>query len=233
MSFSVDDLVTSLSSSHIGQEARDLAALQVRTSFSTAYRAYPLQMQLAQSLFPGTTQSASRQMPIRGRPPNPRCTTPVARTPSSSMSRWPMSSRRASSVCQGDFDETDEDERMVEELLLPSSPMNTSQSFSSAFPINAFSNPMPSSPMSSSFQSSYLSVGQPQSPPCDSASSIFATSDPFYLAQLQESSKPPPQSAFSQNGRIAQNSPFALPTMTQNQYHHHPSHFYQHCATAF
>jgi hypothetical protein len=30
MSFSVDDLVASLGASHIGQEAMDLAALQVR-----------------------------------------------------------------------------------------------------------------------------------------------------------------------------------------------------------
>ena len=130
----------------------------------------------------------------------------------------------------------EEDERMVEELLIPSSPVisSSSNSFYKPSPPH-FSTPfMPSSPVSSSFQNNHTfpsthsalstsmtSSSQPHSDP----SSLFTSTDPFYIAQLQASQSfntSSPHSVFSQNGHISQSSPFAIPVQTQ--YHHHNHH---------
>ncbi|THH08181.1 hypothetical protein EW146_g9075, partial [Bondarzewia mesenterica] len=107
MSCSVDDLVNSFNSNHIGQEAIDLALLHA---------------QLAQTLFGQSTPSPNAQsFPRRSAIP-PRCNTPTARTPSSSSFHWDDTHRRrSSSIAMDDLREVDlddmEDERMVEDLL--------------------------------------------------------------------------------------------------------------------
>lgn len=219
MSFSVDDLVASLGASHIGQEAMDLAALQA---------------QLAATLFPARA-AASHHHHHHHQP----CTTPLARTPSGSISMGGVSldvamamrtgantnSRRGSCSAPHHarnehtpavahhlhlnlnlhhyhhhhhhlpaFDDAfDEDERMVEELLLP--------------PPTPAHNPAPPSP---SFRHDLASPTSPLN--------TFTSSDPFYLSQLQASQQafaPTPAAAqgfFAQNGRMAQGSGFALQT---------------------
>ncbi|KAK0498363.1 hypothetical protein EDD18DRAFT_1157395 [Armillaria luteobubalina] len=153
MSFNVEDLVSSFSSSHIGQEAMDLAALQA---------------QLAQALFVQETPRENRYH----RP----CSTPTSRTPSSSFS-WGQTDE-----AMRDSDEL-EDERMVEDLLLPSSPISASH----------FAVPSQSRPQHKSQKSTGFSANSPES--------NFTTTDPFYMAQLQAmqyNSPPPSQSPFVQ-----------------------------------
>ncbi|SJL01549.1 uncharacterized protein ARMOST_04871 [Armillaria ostoyae] len=171
MNFTVEDLVSSFSSSHIGQEAMDLAALQA---------------QLAQALF---VQETPRENHYH-RP----CSTPTSRTPSSSFS-WGQamgqsSSRRQTDEVMRDSDEL-EDERMVEDLLLPSSPISASH----------FAVPSQSRPQHKSQKSTGFSA--------NSSESNFTTTDPFYMAQLQAMQyNSPPPSVFSQLGRPVQQSPF-------------------------
>lgn len=110
MSASVDDLVASLSANHIGQEATDLAALQVYTFIyptllcTAVYLVSPLlQTQLAQTLFThqlslspshphasafvhGVSVNIARRDPTNVQ----HCTTPTARTPSSATFTWPL-----------------------------------------------------------------------------------------------------------------------------------------------
>ncbi|KAK0467887.1 uncharacterized protein EV420DRAFT_1501783 [Desarmillaria tabescens] len=176
MSFTVEDLVSSFSSSHIGQEALDLAALQA---------------QLAQALF-------VQDMPRENHYHHP-CSTPTSRTPSSSFcwgqTMGQSSSRRQTDEVMRDSDEL-EDERMVEDLLLPSSPISASHYA------------VPSQP-------------RPQHKSQNSSESTFTTTDPFYMAQLQAMQyNSPPPSVFSQLGRPAQQSPFMQP----QQSHPSPSH---------
>ncbi|KAJ7929189.1 hypothetical protein B0H13DRAFT_2248196 [Mycena leptocephala] len=113
MSLSIEDLCASLSSSHVGQEAMDLAALQV---------------QLAQTLFCQSMASASatQRQDDYAQP----CNTPTGRTPSASFSWGQMvdPSRQSDpaprrSTDEHSHDEMEEDERMVEDLLIPNSPM--------------------------------------------------------------------------------------------------------------
>ena len=125
----------------------------------------------------------------------------------------------------------EEDERMVEELLLlPSSSSQSPSSMSTTASYSTPSSPSPSQPSSSFFSES------PSSP------SLFATTDPFYLAQLQLEQQQQAQqqqqqmmlqsqSVFAQNGRLAPTSPFAMP-MGQfgHQFYSHPQ---QNFATAF
>lgn len=118
-------------------------------------------------------------------------------------------------------DAMDEDERMmVEDLLIPSSPAPSA-------PNHLPYHNTPSSPVASSHFFSPASAIQSQSQVSVTASnphshyhaldqstnqSLFAATDPFYLAQLQASQQPSPssQSVFAQNGRMSQASRFAL-----------------------
>ncbi|THU78785.1 hypothetical protein K435DRAFT_699432 [Dendrothele bispora CBS 962.96] len=186
MSISVDELVSSLSSSHIGQEAIDLATLQAQ--LNQAFFAQPI-----------ATSSHSNQPRDSFTQP---CNTPTGRTPSSSFS-WGqmMDSQRLSRrntdehEFMRDLDDM-EDERMVEDLLIPSSPVCPS-SMASLNQTTA----KPQNKGSMSFS--------PSSPQLNAESSTFASTDPFYLAQLQSMQQnTPPPSVFSQLGRPAQQSPF-------------------------
>ncbi|KAJ7937422.1 hypothetical protein B0H13DRAFT_1483941, partial [Mycena leptocephala] len=180
MSLSIEDLCASLSSSHVGQEAMDLAALQV---------------QLAQTLFCQSMASASatQRQDDYAQP----CNTPTGRTPSASFSWGQMvdPSRQSDpaprrSTDEHSHDEMEEDERMVEDLLIPNSPM----------------------PVSPKQQSPAAGRTQQQSPATESPQSLFATTDPFYIAQLQAAQNygVSPPSVFSQAAFPSQQSPFMM-----------------------
>jgi hypothetical protein len=191
----MEDLVSSLSSSHIGQEAIDLAALHA---------------QLAQTLFSQSVVSSSSASSDPLDTFNQPCNTPTGRTPSSSFS-WgqvmDVQQRLSRRNTDDMMDHDAEDERMVEEILIPSSPPSASysapfvfqQQLSNASPKpqsrghhNRFTSPAPSSPNSVA-----------------DASSSFTSTDPFYLAQLQAmQNQTHTPSSFSQLGRPAQQSPF-------------------------
>lgn len=201
-----------------------------------------LQAQLAKSLLSGSG-STSRSGPSRLKN---TCNTPMARTRASSLVNWNGAASQRMVELHLDT-EMEEDERMVEELLIPSSPVSSNSFYKPATP--QFSTPfIPSSPVSSSFQSNHTfpsthSTLSSSSHSHSDPSSTFTSTDPFYIAQLQASqsfNNSSPQSVFSQNGHISQSSPFAVPLQTQ--YHHHHSSQYQNwenkpvamtCATAF
>ncbi|KAL1741836.1 hypothetical protein HDZ31DRAFT_84568 [Schizophyllum fasciatum] len=187
MSISVDDLVSSFAASHIGQEAIDLAALQA---------------QLAQVLFGQPAAAAEpAAMPAHY---TQRCNTPIQRHPSFSFghiqdaqrfaAESPRSPSSASWRTAETFAQDDdmEDERMVEDLLLPAhQPRSPPQSPVPSKPFGTFPFSTPSSPLFS----------EPTS---------FATSDPFFLAQAQAQASPMSTSFFAQNGRPSQQSPFLM-----------------------
>ncbi|EPQ59692.1 hypothetical protein GLOTRDRAFT_114307 [Gloeophyllum trabeum ATCC 11539] len=197
MSFSVDDLVASLKGNHIGQEALDLAALQA---------------QLAQTLFTPQRHAEPAEYAHH-------CNTPTASTPSSSFTWSHMPHRRKSSVASlttqrsmdEDITEMEEDEKMVEELLWPSSPSTSSASTSSQ---TSFHHAQPASahhqtPASPAFPQrntapsyAYTYSAEP--------TSIFATQDPFYVAQMQAAQNAHAPAFFAQAGRPAAHSPFVM-----------------------
>ncbi|CAL1702041.1 unnamed protein product [Somion occarium] len=206
MSISVDDLVASLGANHIGQEAIDLAALQLSQALPKHTGPTALDMQKVHH--GGYTQPYN---------------TPTNRTPSTSFSfeharlarsrSCSVASRNArpesiSEVSQElgyDDDRMDEDERMVDEMLFPSSPVSAC-SYSTHFPSNdhsfyprSFQTDHPISTMHSPHSMEYGEA---------SPTSTFANTDPFYLAQLQASQASTSASHFAFLGSPAQQSPF-------------------------
>ncbi|KAI0922005.1 hypothetical protein AcW1_004168 [Taiwanofungus camphoratus] len=223
MSISVDDLVASLSSNHIGQEAMDLATLHT---------------QLAQALFTQST-SVSPSVSRRGYAPS---NTPTARTPSSSFCWEPtefsrgrsssvasMTSKRASDDRKRDSDDMDEDERMVEDILFSSPPVSASattshfplshQQMPSASPSSSYSGMLSRRPSMSTVASSY-DHSQYELPSPNT--SLFASTDPFFVAQSQAAQNPTP-SLFAQAGRPSPHSPF-LTHQYQSSYGHAHNH---------
>ncbi|KAH7931420.1 hypothetical protein BV22DRAFT_1115736 [Leucogyrophana mollusca] len=223
MSVSVDDLVASLSANHIGQEAIDLAALQA---------------QLAQTLFahqfssPSCSSSPYTQNTVPRRDPGhiQHCTTPTGRTPSSSFS-WPSSGypssdatrRRSSSFANSyprrasvdeawcDLDETEEDERMVEDILTPSSPQTPS--FYARHPQGM---QHPSKP------SNYPPAPPPSYNVTPTTESLFTAQDPFYIAQLQAAQVPSQSSYLGHVGRPSTQSPFLMGHQSRWETHAQP-----------
>ncbi|KIK20721.1 hypothetical protein PISMIDRAFT_67342, partial [Pisolithus microcarpus 441] len=212
MSISVDDLVASLSSHHIGQEALELAALQHQHVSG-----------------PQSNVNVPRRDPGHVQ----HCTTPTGRTPSSSAFIWPLpvqeyaSHSRRSSIssikmqqCHEDIvlvdmdDADEEDARLVEAMVTPSdAPLCSSpggahsrsnsytwsSSYQSKDALNALSVPT-SHQMTTSVDSS-----------CPS--SLFTTTDPFYIqasqtAQQPLSTAPSTGNFFALAGRPNAHSPF-------------------------
>lgn len=103
-------------------------------------------------------------------------------------------------------DAMDEDEQMVEDLLLPSS---SASSHAATYPASQMP---PPSPTLYARHSRKSSVSGPYSnvhydvPPANN--SLFATTDPFYLAQLAATQNTAPPSFFTQFGNPSQQSPF-------------------------
>ncbi|KAF5331567.1 hypothetical protein D9611_007560 [Ephemerocybe angulata] len=202
MSISIDDLVSSFSSSHIGQEANDLAALQA---------------QLAQTLFAASSSSfasssrfQSSPIPQGAREP---CTTPTPRSPvQSSFSSWgeidrPAYRSRSSSISLSNsgYEDT-EDEMMVEGLLLPAS------ASTSAASENNHSIPFMQRTPSHSYHQRTPSMSYDSAPPA----SPFTSSDPFYLqAQAHAQSYFYDNSNITQHGRPGMSSPFVAAAANQ------------------
>lgn len=188
-----------------------------------------LQSQLAQMLFNQATSLSSGgvQTPL-GSFVQP-CPTPRGRqTPSNGMAwgmvdaspSWSASPTRWSNNedWPREFVDESDDERMVEDLLIPSSPSCSSSSSSLR---RAQS---PSSRSHRAFPTT-TSSGLPGS---FNESSTFATTDPFYLAQVQAAKHHQQQlaaSPFAQLGRPTQHSPFmqnsAQPQQQQPFAHQH------------
>jgi hypothetical protein len=106
----------------------------------------------------------------------------------------------------------DEDERMVEELLMPASP---SAATSAAYQYsNAYHQTSP--PASS---------GQHVSPSDTSmscSSSVFASTDPFFLAAIQQQQQQQQATSFfAQSARVSQASPFFSRQSHQQRDNHH------------
>jgi len=192
MSLTVDDLVASLSNHHIGQDAIDLAALHA---------------QLAQVIFAqqsGLTIKTAKQI----RP----CNTPTSAT------MPPCSWHRISPI----DDMESQDERMVEELLNPNSAAQTYPG--SPYPSYPSYQPYVSSTGHYQAQTQTASGCHPtfdpslhQSCAVTGPSSLFTSTDPFYIAQLQEKQRQTRahDGAFTVLGRPDERSPFLLGAQSQ------------------
>ncbi|KIJ70370.1 hypothetical protein HYDPIDRAFT_23482 [Hydnomerulius pinastri MD-312] len=222
MSVSVEDLVASLSSNHIGQEAIDLAALQA---------------QLAQTLFahqlssslssPHAHTSPFAHTPVVNvnmscRDPTnvQHCTTPTARTPSSTAFAWPVpgteqmehvrkrstSSARRQNADEGwcDLEEMDE-ERMVEDMITPDSPCSPNAYLWSSYQGNTHGSATKAPPTPTPTPAAISGM----SSPIDScSSSLFTSTDPFYLQASQSAQQS--HSFFGHAGRPSAHSPFVM-----------------------
>ncbi|KAH9853940.1 hypothetical protein C2E23DRAFT_727763 [Lenzites betulinus] len=218
MNPSVDDLIASFNANHIGQEAIELAALQA---------------QLSQALFAQHRNSHPMNAPRAA-----GWTTPTSRTPSMADFEWEnatweslrggsSSTKMRCSIDEGQRDagDMDEDERMVEDLLFsPTSPPAQPASFARAPPQSAA--PATSANPSSALRQRKASLSVNMLPhehahhdlPSPNTS-LFATTDPFYLASLQNAhAHAPASSVFAQAGRPSMHSPFIK--------HHHMSSMY-------
>lgn len=112
-------------------------------------------------------------------------------------------------------DEMEEDERMVEELLAPTSPAVTSPTTSWQ------SKPWQSN---NAYAQQQRPVSQESWAPVN-ADSNFASTDPFYLAQLQaEAERNRTQSLFAQAGQPNANSPFLQQSGDSRRTHVHAQH---------
>jgi len=192
---SVDELVSSFSSNHIGQEAIDLAALQA---------------QLAQALFGQSPPQHSRPQHVARKSSYTQpCNTPTAPSPSFSFGQMVDAQYRNTAteinpnaeMSMQMNDSMEEDEQIVEAHLLSSSSPMSANSASSQF--------LTSSPRSISQHPSYMTTEPP--------SSSFTTTDPFYVAQAQAAQNYP-QSPFSQYGHPSQQSPFMIKQQSPSQY---------------
>jgi hypothetical protein len=122
--------------------------------------------------------------------------------------------------CNGDIEEFEEDEQMVEDMLCPSSPVFPEQ------PSATSSYQLPNRLRLSNASAGNLGSRPPSPSPLDNH---FTTTDPFYLAQLQQQGQQAQNafassSAFSQLGRPTPHSPFSQPP-TQPQYYSHHTPF--------
>ena len=217
MSLSVDDLVSSLSSSHIGQEAIELAALQE----------YLRQTGFGRPQADPSSSSMNMKTPRRRTSYAQLSNTPTVQTPLSTPSGWGGYEAKVGAASAME----EEDEAMVEDLLMPPpsspGPMQTQSAFHHPqsqydYPQNQTHNSTSRS-TSRSRSTSSAHYGRPQHSSAgdtSSSSSIFTSSDPFYLAQLQQASQPRTQpSAFA-----VQSSPFTAqpsPFYTQQHPHHY------------
>lgn len=111
------------------------------------------------------------------------------------------------------LEETDDDEKMVEDLLYPSSPAASNSATPHFFPIHPLHSVTSPSPSSDSLRysaASSTSVLGAQMEFSPSNSSVFATTDPFYLQQLQAAQRSSASTFFASAGRPSPQSPFVL-----------------------
>ncbi|KAF8121316.1 hypothetical protein EV363DRAFT_945844 [Boletus edulis] len=200
MSLSVDDLVASLSANHIGQEAIDLAALQAHLAQTLLTHQLSLSPSHphASAFVHGVSVSVVRRDPGNVQ----HCTTPTARTPSTASCTWPLpvqehtdhSRRRSSSYArrQSIDDGWYDSEEMAEECTVE----DMGDACGSVTRVLS----TPSMPLSSSNTSP---------PPDSSASSLFTSTDPFYL-QASQSTQQTHTTFFSHVGMPSSHPPFMM-----------------------
>ena len=235
MSVSVDDLVASLSANHIGQEATDLAALQVYnfiypTPLTVVFISLPtlvFQSQLAQALLTHQLSLSAHHVhgvSVNGRrdPTNVQhCTTPTARTPSSATFTWPLptpehadhSRKRSASFARRqstddgwcDFEEMDE-ERTVEDMITPDSPRSPNAYLWSPYKGDIHDS---TTRVLAVPASTPISASNLSSPTDSCPSSLFTATDPFYL-QASQSTQQSHTSFFSHVGMPSSHSPFMV-----------------------
>ena len=191
-----------------------------------------IQAQLSQTLF-----HQSSPIPFNSPRMGPS-NTPLSRTPSHSISLDPTEAARLrngstastkmrcsidESHCE--MDEMDEDERMVEDLLLasPTSP-SSPPSFSRAAPPPSGAPHASSSayrPRKTSLSVHMIPLDHSHHDLPSPNTSLFATTDPFYLASLQSAhNHAQPTSVFAQAGRPAAHSPFIKHHMQYGSFGH-------------
>lgn len=190
-------------------------------AFVSAFPKTVSQAQLSQTLF----QSHSNPISFNA-PRTAGFNTPISRTPSASISweagdaTWghrgsASNSKMRCSIDEGQpgSDDMDEDERMVEDLLFsPTSPSSNSGSFSCAPPSSSVAT-TPSSALrqrKASLSMNMLPLEHAHHDLPSPNTSLFATTDPFYLASLQgaHTHASPSSSFFAQAGRPSTHSPF-------------------------
>lgn len=167
-------------------------------------------------------------------------TTPICRTPSTSISMdvseaaWIRNNSISSTKMRCSIDdgqheageEMDEDERMVEDLLCasPASPSSPPGSFARAPPPSGAPQTSSSAfrPRKTSLSMHMIPIDHPHHHELPSPNtSLFATTDPFYLASLQGGhGLPASGSAFAQAGRPSAHSPFLKHHMQYGAFGH-------------
>lgn len=225
MSISVDDLVSSFASNHIGQEAMDLATLQTQLAQALYYQSQQQQQQW------GSTSAAAP------------CNTPTARTPSSTFS-WAMhdaqARRRSSSTASsssmqhvsrensmsGGIAEVDDmeadDEYAVEQMMQTTHYSGTSSPVRYRHDsLQGSSSPIAFAPHSRG-HGRHNSFAEPTSSPMLTPSD-YNHNDPFYAAALAEAAArtafQPQQGFFAQLARPSQHSPFYTGQAQQSNGH--------------
>lgn len=171
-------------------------------------------------LYQSISTSSGRRELSRERDTQP-CNTPTA---SSSFSWGQMmdahAAQRHTSWREDAMDDM-EDERMVEDLLVPSSPASASSSTAGHYPYPQHT------PSRSRSQSKSHRTFSPSTSSFPAETSHFTTTDPFYIAQLQNSqnhhSSP---SVFSQIGNPSQQSPFLSQQQSNYSFPRRESHTY-------
>ncbi|KAF8450926.1 hypothetical protein L210DRAFT_257981 [Boletus edulis BED1] len=218
MSLSVDDLVASLSANHIGQEAIDLAALQAHLAQTLLTHQLSLSPPHphASAFVHGVSVSVVRRDPGNVQ----HCTTPTARTPSTASCTWPLpaqehtdhSRRRSSSYArrQSIDDGWYDSEEMAEECTVEDMVTTDSSHFQNS---NLWSSHKGDACGSVtrvlSTPSMPLSPSNTSPPPDSSASSLFTSTDPFYL-QASQSTQQTHTTFFSHVGMPSSHPPFMM-----------------------
>jgi hypothetical protein len=229
MSISIDDLVSSLSASHVSQEAMDIATLQVfPPSLSlnlVNFVENSIQSQLSKVIYyPSQGQSGVHCVTRRNSYAQP-CNTPTPTSATASFHwEWDDANRYRGQnppyvapppLHDCDVDDEMEDEQTVEDLLNA----HTLNQCQFDAPLAQRQQPQKYRPVSS---------GQPfpmpppppptydNTPGLSGSPSHFANTDPFYLAASQTASPP---SFFTQAARPAPNSPFNLNLSAQQAHH--------------
>lgn len=124
---------------------------------------------------------------------------------------------------QRESDDMDEDERMVEDLLLasPTSPSSPSPSFSRAPPPSGAQTSSAYRPRKTSLSVHMIPLDHSHYDLPSPNTSLFATTDPFYLASQQSThSHAPSSSVFAQAGRPSAHSPFIKHHMQYSPFGH-------------
>lgn len=191
-----------MSSSHIGQEAIELAALQEylrQTGFGQPQAG------------PSSSSSMNMKAPRRRTSYAQLSNTPTAQSPLSTPSGWGGYEAKANAM-------EEEDEAMVEDLLIPPPPSEPGFHQSQY----DYLQNSPSSRSRSTSSAHYNA--RPQQSQSQSSFDSFTSSDPFYLAQIQQARTHAviqPSTAFQTSSSSFAVQPSSSPFYAQQHHQHH------------